>query len=154
MEIKIHFHEENKLKRCNICKQGSLLVKILNSVSKGEIVSNISIIIGSDEKLKSIANSYHIPFFYIDHVNHIGENRILQLVDQFDIDLIVGRYMRILTPNFAWRYLTNNKYSPFFAACFSCICICSAYERGKNNQMSFAFCHQDLDQAYYNSGIL
>ena len=92
MEIKIHFHEENKIKNVAIfvSKEDHCLLKILNSVSKGEIVSNISIIIGSDEKLKSIANSYHIPFFYIDHVNHIeAENRILQLVDQFDVDLIV-----------------------------------------------------------------
>lgn len=153
MEIKIHFHEENRIKNVAIfvSKEDHCLLKILNSVSKGEISSNISIIIGSDEKLKSIADSYHIPFFYIDHVNHNeSENRILQLIDQFDIDLIVlARYMRILTPNFVWRYpnrIINIHPSllPAFPGAFAYV---QAYERGaKIIGCTAHFVTEDLDQ--------
>ncbi len=153
MEIKIHFHEENKIKNVAIfvSKEDHCLLKILDSVSKREIVSNISVIIGSDEKLKSIANAYHVPFFYVDHVNHIeAENRILQLVDQFDIDLIVlARYMRILTPNFVWRYpnrIINIHPSllPAFPGAFAYV---QAYERGaKIIGCTAHFVTEDLDQ--------
>ena len=153
MEIKIHFHEENKIKNVAIfvSKEDHCLLKILNSVSKREIVSNISVIIGSDEKLKSIADAYHVPFFYVDHVNHIeAENRILQLVDQFDIDLIVlARYMRILTPNFVWRYpnrIINIHPSllPAFPGAFAYV---QAYERGaKIIGCTAHFVTEDLDQ--------
>ncbi len=153
MEIKIHFHEEDKVKNVAIfvSKEDHCLLKILNSVSKGEIVSNISMIIGSDERLKPIANSYHIPFFYIDHVNHDeAENRILQLVDQFDIDLIVlARYMRILAPNFVWRYpnrIINIHPSllPAFPGAFAYV---QAYERGaKIIGCTAHFVTEDLDQ--------
>jgi formyltetrahydrofolate deformylase len=153
MEIKIHFHEENKVKNVAIfvSKEDHCLSRILNSVSKGEISSNVSMIIGSDEKLKSIADSYRIPFFYIDHVNHSeAENRILQLVDQFEIDLIVlARYMRILTPNFVWRYpnrIINIHPSllPAFPGAFAYV---QAYERGaKIIGCTAHFVTEDLDQ--------
>src|SRR5215210_1432782 len=66
MEIKVHFHEENKIKNIAIfvTKEDHCLLKILNSISNGEMVSNISLIIGSDEKLQYIADLHSIPFFY------------------------------------------------------------------------------------------
>src|SRR5919112_1660930 len=68
MEIRVHFHEENKIKNVAIfvSKEDHCLLKILDCVSRGEIVSNISMIIGSEEKLKPIADTYSIPFFYVD----------------------------------------------------------------------------------------
>ena len=87
----------------------------------------------------------------MDHVNHIeAENRILQLVDQFDIDLIVlARYMRILTPNFVWRYpnrIINIHPSllPAFPGAFAYV---QAYERGaKIIGCTAHFVTDDLDQ--------
>ena len=153
MEIKVHFHEENKIKNVAIfvSKEDHCLLKILNSVSKGEIVSNISIIIGSDERLKHIADSHSIPFFYIDHVVHDeAEDKILQLVDQFDIDLIVlARYMRILTPNFVWRYPNRiiNIHPSLLPAFPGALAYVQAYERGaKIIGCTAHFVTEDLDQ--------
>lgn len=153
MEIKVHFHEENKIKNVAIfvSKEDHCLLKILNSVSKGEIVSNISIIIGSDERLKHIADSHSIPFFYIDHVVHDeAEDKILQLVDQFDIDLVVlARYMRILTPNFVWRYPNRiiNIHPSLLPAFPGALAYVQAYERGaKIIGCTAHFVTEDLDQ--------
>ncbi|MDQ6724505.1 MAG: formyltetrahydrofolate deformylase [Thermoproteota archaeon] len=153
MEIKVHFHEENKIKNVAIfvSKEDHCLLKILNSVSKGEIVSNISLIIGSDEKLKHIADSYFIPFFYFDHVDHNeAEDKILQLVEQFDIDLIVlARYMRILTPNFVWRYPNRiiNIHPSLLPAFPGALAYVQAYERGaKIIGCTAHFVTEDLDQ--------
>ena len=134
-----------------VSKEDHCLLKILDSVSKGEIVSNISMIIGSEEKLKYIADSYYIPFFYVDHVNQSeAENMILQLVDQFDIDLIVlARYMRILTPNFVWRYPNRiiNIHPSLLPAFPGALAYVQAYERGaKIIGCTAHFVTEDLDQ--------
>jgi formyltetrahydrofolate deformylase len=153
MEIKVHFHEENKIKNIAIfvTKEDHCLLKILNSVSNGEMVTNISLIIGSDEKLKYIADLHSIPFFYIDHVNHEeAERNILQLVDQFDIDLIVlARYMRVLTPNFVWRYPNRiiNIHPSLLPAFPGALAYVQAYERGaKIIGCTAHFVTEDLDQ--------
>jgi formyltetrahydrofolate deformylase len=153
MEIKVHFHEENKIKNIAIfvTKEDHCLLKILNSISNGEMVANISMIIGSDEKLKYIADLHSIPFFYIDHVNHEeAERNILQLVDQFDIDLIVlARYMRVLTPNFVWRYPNRiiNIHPSLLPAFPGALAYVQAYERGaKIIGCTAHFVTEDLDQ--------
>ena len=153
MEVKVHFHEENKIKNVAIfvSKEDHCLLKILDSVSKGEMVSNVSMIIGSDEKLKPMAESYSIPFFHIDHVNqNEAENKILHLIEQFDIDLIVlARYMRILTPNFVWRYPNRiiNIHPSLLPAFPGALAYVQAYERGaKIIGCTAHFVTEDLDQ--------
>jgi formyltetrahydrofolate deformylase len=153
MEVKVHFHEANKIKNVAlfVSREDHCLLKILDSASKGEITSNISVIIGSEKKLKHIADSYSIPFFYIDHVDHNeAENNILQLVEQFDIDLIVlARYMRILTPNFVWRYPNRiiNIHPSLLPAFPGALAYVQAYERGaKIIGCTAHFVTEDLDQ--------
>jgi len=153
MEIKVHFHEENKIKNVAIfvSKEGHCLLEILDSVSKGKAISNISIIIASDEKLKDIADSYSIPFFYIEHIDqNKAEDKILQLLEQFDIDLIVlARYMRILTPNFVWRYPNRiiNIHPSLLPAFPGALAYVQAYERGaKIIGCTAHFVTEDLDQ--------
>jgi formyltetrahydrofolate deformylase len=153
MEVKVHFHEENKVKNVAILvsREEHCLLKILNSRASGEINCNISLIIGSDEKLKSIADSFSIPFHFVNHVEQsVAENEILRLVENFDIDLIVlARYMRILTPNFVWRYpnrIINIHPSllPAFPGAFAYV---QAYERGaKIIGCTSHFVTEDLDQ--------
>lgn len=153
MEVKVHFHEENKVKNVAILvsREDHCLLKILNSRASGEINCNISLIIGSDEKLKSIADSFSIPFHFVNHVEQVvAESEILQLVENFDIDLIVlARYMRILTPNFVWRYpnrIINIHPSllPAFPGAFAYV---QAYERGaKIIGCTAHFVTEDLDQ--------
>lgn len=153
MEVKVHFHEENKVKNVAILvsREDHCLLKILNSRASGEINCNISLIIGSDEKLKSIADSFSIPFHFVNHVEQtVAESEILHLVENFDIDLIVlARYMRILTPNFVWRYpnrIINIHPSllPAFPGAFAYV---QAYERGaKIIGCTAHFVTEDLDQ--------
>src|SRR3954451_23844522 len=153
MEIKVHFREENKIKNVAIfvSREGHCLLEILDSVSKGKAISNISIIIASDEKLKDIADSYSIPFFYIEHTDqNKAEDKILQLLEQFNIDLIVlARYMRILSPNFVWRYPNRiiNIHPSLLPAFPGALAYAQAYERGaKIIGCTAHFVTDDLDQ--------
>lgn len=153
MEVKVHFHEENKVKNVAILvsREDHCLLKILNSKTAGEINCNISLIIGSDEKLRPIADNYSIPFFFVNHTDqNIAEKEVLKLVEKFDIDLIVlARYMRILTPNFVWRYPNRiiNIHPSLLPAFPGAYAYVQAYERGaKIIGCTAHFVTEDLDQ--------
>ena len=66
----------------------------------------ISVIIGTEKTLESLAKKAKIPFVLIeDRVQDKAENKIIDICKKYNIDLIsLARYMRILSPNFVWRY--------------------------------------------------
>ena len=109
MEIRVHYDEPNRLKNIAILvtKEAHCLEKILDSKKRNEINANISAIIGNDGLLSKIANDFKISFHTVsyDDRTDTAEQNILELIEQYNIDLIVlARYMRILSPNFVWRY--------------------------------------------------
>lgn len=153
MEIKVHYQEPNRLQNVAIfvSKEPHCLVKILDAKNKGEIKANIPVIIGSDTTLKHMADAAGIPFHAVAHVDQAeAENKILQLIDQYNIDLIVlARYMRILTPNFVWRYPNRiiNIHPSLLPAFPGAYAYVQAYERGaKIVGCTAHFVTEDLDQ--------
>ena len=66
----------------------------------------ISIIIGTEKALEPIAKKAKIPFVIVEEKNQEkAEEKIIQICKKYNIDLIsLARYMRILSPNFVWRY--------------------------------------------------
>jgi formyltetrahydrofolate deformylase len=153
MEIRTHYQEPNRLKNVAILvsKEDHCLLKILESNKKNDIKANIAVIIGSENILKSIADSVSIPFHLVVNNNQVeAETNILQLIQRYNIDLIVlARYMRILTPNFVWRYPNrviniHPSLLPAFPGAYAYI---QAYERGaKIVGCTAHFVTEDLDQ--------
>jgi formyltetrahydrofolate deformylase len=153
MEIKVHYQEPDRLQNVAIfvSKEPRCLVKLLQARKKGQIRANISVIIGSDATLKSFANDVGIPFHAVVHTDQTeAEDTILQLVEQYNIDLIVlARYMRILTPNFVWRYPNRiiNIHPSLLPAFPGAYAYVQAYERGaKIIGCTAHFVTEDLDQ--------
>ncbi len=153
MEIKVHYQEPDRLQNVAIfvSKEPHCLAKLLEAKKKGEIKANIPVIIGSDTTLKSMADEVGIPFHAIAHAEQAeAENKILQLIDQYNIDLIVlARYMRILTPNFVWRYPNRiiNIHPSLLPAFPGAYAYVQAYERGaKIVGCTAHFVTEDLDQ--------
>ena len=153
MEIRTHYQEPNRLKNVAILvsREDHCLLKILESNKKNDIKANIAVIIGSENILKSIADSVSIPFHSVVNNNQVeAETNILQLIQRYNIDLIVlARYMRILTPNFVWRYPNrviniHPSLLPAFPGAYAYI---QAYERGaKIVGCTAHFVTEDLDQ--------
>ena len=153
MEIKVHYQEPNRLQNVAIfvSKEPHCIAKILDAKKKGEIKANIPVIIGSDTTLKPMADEAGIPFHVVAHVDQAeAENKILQLIDQYNADLIVlARYMRILTPNFVWRYPNRiiNIHPSLLPAFPGAYAYVQAYERGaKIVGCTAHFVTEDLDQ--------
>ncbi|MEM0442207.1 MAG: formyltetrahydrofolate deformylase [Candidatus Nitrosocaldus sp.] len=108
MDAKVHFDEPDRLKNMAILvsKEPHCLEAILKAKERGELRVSIPLIVGTENTLKPIASKYNIPFYHVNHKDQASaEARILKLLDKYNIDFIVlARYMRILTPNFVWRY--------------------------------------------------
>lgn len=153
MEIKVHYQEPNRLQNVAILvsKEPHCIEKILQAKKNGQIKANISVIVGSDITLKSIAEDAGIPFHAVSHIDQgEAENKILQLIEEYNIDLIVlARYMRILTPNFVWRYPNRiiNIHPSLLPAFPGAYAYVQAYERGaKIVGCTAHYVTEDLDQ--------
>ncbi|MBV9178156.1 MAG: formyltetrahydrofolate deformylase [Nitrososphaeraceae archaeon] len=153
MEIKTHYQEPDRIKNVAILvsKEDQCLLTILGSKKKKEIDANIEVIIGTSDILKPIADDAGIPFYVVNNIDQSqAENQILQLIEQYNIDLIVlARYMRILTPNFVWRYPNRiiNIHPSLLPAFPGAYAYVQAYERGaKIVGCTAHFVTEDLDQ--------
>jgi formyltetrahydrofolate deformylase len=153
MEIKVHYQEPNRLTNIAILvsNEDHCLLKILESYNKKEIKTKIQVIIGSSNILKPIAKKYNIPFYLIDHKDQTeAERQILKLFEEYNIDMVIlARYMRILTPNFVWRYPNKmiNIHPSLLPAFPGAYAYVQAYERGaKIVGCTAHFVTEDLDQ--------
>lgn len=153
MEIKVHYQEHTRLQNVAILvsKEPQCLTGLLQAKKKGQIRSNIPVIIGSDSTLKPIADDLSIPFYaVVDRDQAEAEKKILRRIEQHNIDLIVlARYMRILTPNFVWRYPNRiiNVHPSLLPAFPGAYAYVQAYERGaKIIGCTAHFVTEDLDQ--------
>jgi formyltetrahydrofolate deformylase len=153
MEIKVHYQEPYRLRNVAIfvSKEPQCVLRLLQAKKRGQIRANIAVIVASDSTLKSIADDLGIPFHAVVHRDQAeAENRILQLIERYNIDLIVlARYMRILTPNFVWRYPNRiiNIHPSLLPAFPGAYAYVQAYERGaKIIGCTAHFVTEDLDQ--------
>src|SRR5919202_1588631 len=153
MEIKVHYQEANRIKNVAILvsKEDHCLNAILDSNSKNEFGANIKVIIGTESTLNSLADNAGIPFYTVNNTDqHEAEINIIQLNEKYNIDVIVlARYMRVLSPNFVWRYPNRiiNIHPSLLPAFPGAYAYVQAYERGARIIGCTAhFVTEDLDQ--------
>ena len=152
MEVNIHY-EISKRKRVAVLvtKEPHCLQSILSARAKGNLGGEIVVIIGTENALSSLAKKARIPFVVIDEKDQAkAEDEIISIIKKFDVDLIVlARYMRILSPNFVWRYPNrviniHPSLLPAFPGAFAYV---QAYERGaKIVGCTAHYVTEDLDQ--------
>ena len=152
MQVNTH-HETNSQKNIAVfvTKEPHCLNTILKSRSKKEIKGNISVIIGTEKTLSSVAKKAKIPFVVINERNQEkAETKILQVCKKYDVDLIVlARYMRILSPNFVWRYPNRiiNIHPSLLPAFPGALAYEQAFERGtKIIGVTSHYVTENLDQ--------
>ena len=153
MEIKVHYQEPNRLTNIAILvsNEDHCLLKILDSYNKKELKTKIPLIIGSSDSLKPMAEKLKVPFYLIDHKDQTeAERQILKLFEEYNIDMVIlARYMRILTPNFVWRYPNKiiNIHPSLLPAFPGAYAYVQAYERGaKIVGCTAHFVTEELDQ--------
>ncbi len=150
MDVSTH-HETNSQKNIAVLvtKEPLCLQTILaNSKS---LKGKISVIIGTEKSLEPLAKKAKIPFVAVeDKIQTNAEEKIIQICKKYHIDLIsLARYMRILSPNFVWRYPNRiiNIHPSLLPAFPGALAYAQAYERGtKIVGVTSHYVTENLDQ--------
>ena len=135
MDVNTH-HETNTQKNIAIfvTKETLCLETILSAAKKKSLKGNISVIVGTEKTLQPLAKKSKIPFIAIDEKNQEkAEEKIIEVCKKYNVDLLVlARYMRILTPNFVWRFPNRiiNIHPSLLPAFAGALAYAQAYERG------------------------
>lgn len=89
-----------------VTKESHCLEAILDDAKSGRLSDQIAVVVGTESTLQDLVQKEGIPFVVVqDRNQEKAEAQLLAICEKYKIDLIVlARYMRILTPNFVWRY--------------------------------------------------
>ncbi|MHB8566922.1 MAG: formyltetrahydrofolate deformylase [Nitrososphaerales archaeon] len=108
MEVGLHYQETHRHLNLAILvtKESQCLEKILDAVRRKKLKVKVAVVIGSEDTLGHIAKSSGIPFYFVSTADQEKrEAKTLTILQKFNVDFIaLARYMRILSPNFVWRY--------------------------------------------------
>ena len=150
MEVNTH-SETNSEKNIAIfvTKEDHCLKEILSA--RHTIKGKISVIVGTEKALAPLAKKAKIPFVIVNDRNQEkAEEKLLKLCKKFEVDIIVlARYMRILTPNFVWRYPDRiiNIHPSLLPAFPGSLAYAQAFERGtKIVGVTSHYVTENLDQ--------
>jgi formyltetrahydrofolate deformylase len=150
MDVSTH-HEINSQKNIAIfvTKEPHCLKAILDS--KRTIKGKICVVVGTEKSLSSMVKKSKIPFVVIDEKDQSkAESKLLDVCKKYNIDLIaLARYMRILTPNFVWRYPNRiiNIHPSLLPAFPGALAYAQAFERGtKIVGVTAHYVTENLDQ--------
>ena len=150
MEVSTH-HETNSQKSIAIfvTKEPHCLKTILDARKK--LKGKISVIIGTEKTLSSMAKKANIPFVAVEEKTQTkAEEKLISICKKYNVDLIVlARYMRILNPNFVWRYPNRiiNIHPSLLPAFPGALAYAQAFERGtKIVGVTSHYVTENLDQ--------
>ncbi len=146
-------HEKNSRKNIAVfvTKEPLCLRTILAASKKKSLRGNIAVVIGTEKALEPVAKKAGVPFITVVEKNQEeAEERIIRACAKYDVDLIVlARYMRILSPNFVWRYPDRiiNIHPSLLPAFPGALAYAQAYERGtKIVGVTAHYVTENLDQ--------
>mgnify|MGYP006109359153 FL=1 len=150
MDVNTH-HETNLEKNIAIFVTKEPLCLQTFIANRKVLKGKISVIIGTEKSLESIAKKAKIPFIAVEEKNQAkAEEKIIQICKKYNIDLIsLARYMRILSPNFVWRYPNRiiNIHPSLLPAFPGASAYAQAYERGtKIVGVTSHYVTENLDQ--------
>ena len=154
LKMEVNTHHQAVLRKkvaVLVTKEPHCLEVILNARSKNQLKGEVSVIIGTENTLSSFAKKAKIPFVLVNDADQSKvEEKILDVAKKYNVDLIVlARYMRVLSPNFVWRYPNRiiNIHPSLLPAFPGAFAYMQAYERGaKIVGCTAHYVTEDLDQ--------
>lgn len=108
MEISIHFTQPNRRQRFAILatREPHCLEALLQTHRNGKLKADPAVVLSNWNDLKPLAAQARIPFKQIAWDDRAAaEKQALQVLQRQEVDFVVlARFMKILSPNFVWRY--------------------------------------------------
>src|SRR5580765_5340492 len=109
MEIKVRFTERRRRQRMAIMvtKEPQCFEKLLEGVKSGALKkAEPALVLSNRRDLEPMAKKAGLTFNFVPWEDRLkAEENALKLLDEYEIDFVVlARFMKILSPNFVWRY--------------------------------------------------
>ena len=108
MEIKVRFTEPNRRQRFAIMvtKETHCFDALLAAHRRRQFKADPLLVISNRPDLAPLARKNKLPFARIPWNDRAqAESQALRLLEEYQIDFVVlARFMKILSPNFVWRY--------------------------------------------------
>jgi formyltetrahydrofolate deformylase len=108
MEIKVRFTEPNRRQRFAIMvtKETHCFDALLAAHHRRQFKADPVLVISNRPDLAPLARKNKLPFAHIPWNSRAqAESRVLRRLEEHQIDFVVlARFMKILSPNFVWRY--------------------------------------------------
>ncbi|HTV76343.1 MAG TPA: formyltetrahydrofolate deformylase [Candidatus Baltobacteraceae bacterium] len=104
MEIKIRFAEPDRRQKFAVMVTKE--THCFDSLMAAKLKADAALVIGNYADLAPRAKKSGLPFAHINWNDRAkAESRALKLLEENEIDFVVlARFMKILSPNFVWRY--------------------------------------------------
>lgn len=108
MEIKVRFTDPTARQRFAIfvTKEPRCFEMIAQAATRKALQADPVIVVGNHASFESLARKFKLPFVCIpweDRAN--AEVQALKILEEHEVDFVVlARFMKILSPNFVWRY--------------------------------------------------
>jgi formyltetrahydrofolate deformylase len=104
MEIKLRLTDPKRRQRFAIMVTKE--THCFDALLKAKLQADPALVIGNYDDFEPRAQKHGLPFVYLNwHDRAKSENEALNVLEQQEIDFIVlARFMKILSPNFVWRY--------------------------------------------------
>jgi len=109
MEIKVRFTEPRRRQRMAIMvtKESHCFQTLIAGIRSGALKkADPAVVLSNRRDLEPMAEAAKLPFIYVPWEDRSrGEQQALRALDDHGIDFVVlARFMKILSPNFVWRY--------------------------------------------------
>ena len=108
MEIKLRLTDPKRRQRfaLMVTREPACPTAVLAAVANGTLKANPVIVVGNRPDLAPLARRARLPFRHVGWEDRTpAEAETLRLLDEHEVDFVVlGRFMKILSPNFVWRY--------------------------------------------------
>jgi len=104
MEIKVRLTEPNRRQRFAIMVTKE--THCFDALLAAELPAKPALVMGNYGDFAARAKQHKLPFAHLNWNDRAAaENRALELLEEHEIDFVVlARFMKILSPNFVWRY--------------------------------------------------
>jgi formyltetrahydrofolate deformylase len=109
MEIKVRFTQPRRRQRMAllVTREPHCFDKIIEAIGSGRLrKAEPALVLSNRRDLEPLARKHRLPFVHIPWEERLtAEQAALRVLDEREIDFVVlARFMKILSPNFVWRY--------------------------------------------------
>jgi formyltetrahydrofolate deformylase len=153
MEIKMRPLDPNRPQRAAllVTKESHCPLGLLEAFKSGDLKAQPVVIISNRPELEPLLAPYQVPFVHVPETDRtVAEKLVLAELENHEADFVIlARYMRILSPNFVWRYKNKiiNIHPSLLPSFPGAQAYRQAYERGvKVIGVTAHFVTMDLDE--------